>query len=154
MPRAAFQVLVLPFRRLPTGAVEFACLRRADDRSWQGVAGGGEEGETPEQAAMRETVEELGTPADAAFYRLTSTSSVPVCFFAAARQWPSDLFVIPEHAFAVDCTGLDLHLSDEHDEQRWASFEQARGLMRWDSNRTALWELDARLRTDQLGSRL
>lgn len=42
--RAAFQVLVLPYRQTSQGT-EFALFRRADADCWQGVAGGGEAGE-------------------------------------------------------------------------------------------------------------
>ncbi|MGN2638956.1 hypothetical protein ACTD5D_22895 [Nocardia takedensis] len=41
--------------------------------------------------------------------------------------------------------GEELVLSDEHTGYRWCSFEQAQSLVRWDSNRTALWELEHRL---------
>ena len=41
MPRAPFQVLVLPYRRGDDGAYEFALFRRADASLWQGIAGGG-----------------------------------------------------------------------------------------------------------------
>ena len=58
MARAPFQVLVLPFRRTGGGGVEFAVLRRRDLGLWQGVAGGGEDGEAPGQAAVREASED------------------------------------------------------------------------------------------------
>ncbi len=50
---------------------EFATLQRMDDRSWQGVAGGGGLGETPAQAAVRECGEEAGVPASAPYYSNT-----------------------------------------------------------------------------------
>lgn len=40
MARAAFQVLVFPFRVTPAG-VEYVLFRRTDNDSWQGNAGGG-----------------------------------------------------------------------------------------------------------------
>ena len=51
--RAPFQILVIPFRRTAAG-LEFAVLRRSDADYWQFVAGGGEDDETPLQAARRE----------------------------------------------------------------------------------------------------
>ncbi|MGY4745063.1 NUDIX domain-containing protein [Streptomyces sp. B21-108] len=45
-------------------------LRREDMNVWQGVAGGGEVDETPQQAAIRETCEELGLDRPVPLYRL------------------------------------------------------------------------------------
>lgn len=54
MPRAPFQVLVYPYRRLEGGLVNYALFRRSDAGWWQGIAGGGEGRESPEEAARRE----------------------------------------------------------------------------------------------------
>ena len=58
MSRAPFQVLVNPYRKRSNGHFEYALMQRADDGTWQGIAGGGEDGETPFEAAIRETYEE------------------------------------------------------------------------------------------------
>jgi dATP pyrophosphohydrolase len=152
MARAPFQILVLPFRRSSSGEFEFATLCRSDDGSWQGVAGGGEAGETPEAAAIREATEEIGVPPSLPFYRLDSQCSIPVHFFSERLHWPADLFVIPEYSFAVDCTSVELRLSKEHVQQRWGPYKETRERLRWDSNKTALWELNERLRSGQLGT--
>jgi len=55
--------------------------------------------------------------------------------------------MIPEHCFAVDAGGSTITLSNEHTECRWLSYEQAFSLLKWDSNRTALWELNERLKS-------
>ena len=150
MTRAPFQVLVLTFRRLRSDTIEFGCLRRADDDRWQGVAGGGERDETPDDTAVRETVEELGVPPSAPFYRLTTTCSIPAFYFRERRNWPRGVFVIPEHSFAVDCTSLRVCLSHEHVSVAWGTYEETRDKLSWDSNKTALWELTERLRTNML----
>jgi broad specificity phosphatase PhoE len=36
-------------------------------------------------------------------------------------------------------------LSREHTDYRWVAYAEAARLLRWDSNRTALWELNERL---------
>jgi dATP pyrophosphohydrolase len=144
-------VLVFPFRR--AGAViEYAIFQRSDDGSWQGVAGGGEDSETPAEAASREAAEEGAIPDTAPIYRLQATSTVPVvCISANARtHWPSDLYVIPNYAFAIDCTALELRLSAEHRDFTWARYDQACALLRWDNNKVALWELNERLERRQL----
>ena len=79
MPRAPFQILVVPFRRVGE-QVEFAVLRRQDMDVWQAVAGGGESGESPHQAAVREAREELGLDRTVALYPLQTTASIPARF--------------------------------------------------------------------------
>ncbi len=140
--RAPFQILVIPFRRTATG-LEFAVLKRSDADYWQFVAGGGEDGETPIEAAQRETQEEVGITGD--LIQLDSLSTVPKdCF--AAESWGQDVYVIPEHCFAVDTGDHVIALSGEHTELRWVPYERARSLLEWDSNRNALWELNERLK--------
>ena len=56
MTRAPFQVLVFPYRFPSGGGVEYAVFRRADLSFWQGVSGGGGDGETPFEAAKREAL--------------------------------------------------------------------------------------------------
>lgn len=150
MPRAPFQVLVLPFRMLDSGEVEYALLRRGDTGYWQGIAGGGEDAETPEQAARREAAEEAGLSPSCPLITLQSVASIPTVIFPAHLHWPKDLLVIPEYAFGVNATGQDIVLSSEHAAVRWCAEPEARQLVRWDSNRTALWELARRIETGQL----
>ncbi len=57
--------------------------------------------------------------------------------------------MVPEYSFAVDVRGQELELSHEHDKMRWLSFEDARRLLKWESNRVALWELNERLKADR-----
>jgi dATP pyrophosphohydrolase len=140
--RAPFQVLVIPYRRTGSG-YEFALLRRADLGWWHFVAGGGEDDETPLQAARRETREETGL--DGELMPLDCRSSVPKEGFADANCWGEEVYVIPEHAFALDAGDREIVLSAEHRELRWLPYEEARAALRWDGNRTALWELRERL---------
>ena len=146
MPRAPFQVLVLPYRRRPDGAYEFAVFRRADAGIWQGLAGGGEDDETPAQAARREAFEEAGIPPDAPYRALDARASVPVTAFRDSHRWGEAVYVIPEHAFGVDAGDHPVRLSAEHTEVRWVPGAEAQRLVRFDSNRVALWELDQKLR--------
>jgi len=39
----------------------------------------------------------------------------------------------------------ELILSDEHEEYGWFSYDECISLLKWDSNKTALWELNRRL---------
>ncbi|WP_186036539.1 NUDIX domain-containing protein [Burkholderia gladioli] len=141
--RAQFQVLAIPYR-IGNKGITFAALKRSDDGHWQGVAGGGEVGETPLQAAIRECREEVGLGSRNTVRRLKSQASIPVAHFTDREHWPADVFVIPEYCFGLDCTGKDLILSREHVDVRWGTYRAINTLLRWDSNKTALWELNCR----------
>jgi dihydroneopterin triphosphate diphosphatase len=143
--RAPLQVLVIPFRRTAAG-LEFAVLRRSDAGWWQFVAGGGEDDESPQQAAERETREELGITVNDCLLPLDARATVPRSCFPASDAWGHEVYVIPEHCFAIHTGDSPLVLSGEHSEVRWVSYDQACSMLRWDSNRTALWELNERLK--------
>ncbi|MFH1372841.1 MAG: NUDIX domain-containing protein [bacterium] len=150
MSRAPFQVLVLPYRIVSGEDIVYAVFKRKPETGgyWQGIAGGGEEGEFPLTTARREAMEEAGIATDSEFLKLDSLSTVPldgVCGFL----WGPDVLVIPEYSFGVRVTTDRLHLSDEHTEYRWLDYHAAHTLLRWDSNKNALWELDKRLRGNQ-----
>lgn len=83
MARAQFQVLVIPFRETVGGKHEFAIFKRADGGYWQFIAGGGEDNESPADAAKREAEEEAGLPQSASCYALKTTTSIPAYNFAA-----------------------------------------------------------------------
>lgn len=148
MPRAPFQILVFPFRPATNGDWEYAVFRLADAGWWQGVSGGGEADETPFQAARRECAEEAGIGANSRFVPLDTIASIRVTWFSGHEYWSkSHPYVIPEHAFGVECMpGAEFVISDEHDAYRWLPYAEAESLLRFDSNRTALWELDHRVR--------
>ncbi|MCW2917920.1 MAG: hydrolase [Actinomycetia bacterium] len=143
--RAAFQILVFPFRRDGEGFT-YALLRREDAGYWQGVAGGGEDGESPLDAARREAGEEAGITAGAEFIALDARATLPVVAVTGEFTWGPEVLVIPEYAFGVRVDGPELTLSHEHLEYGWFSLEAASEAVQWDSNRTVLWELDHRLR--------
>ena len=139
--RAPFQVLVIPWtivERTP----RYAVFRRSDDGNWQFVSGGGERGETPVQAAVREGVEEAGIPETAHYVQLKSVSMIPVLAISRYPLWGPDVFEIPEHSFAVEVDRETVTLSKEHTEFRWVNCDDACDLLKWDSNRAALTELN------------
>jgi dihydroneopterin triphosphate diphosphatase len=152
MPRIPLQVLVLPFRQSTEGTIEYAIFRRGDhdDDCWQGLAGGAEAGESAEQAARREAREEAGIPADAPLIPLDAVASVPAAHFRDRHLWRPDLYVVTERAFGVRLDHrMVVTLSREHTDYRWVAYAEAARLLRWDSNRTALWELNERLARDR-----
>ena len=143
MSRAPFQVLVIPFRSI-SEQVEYALFHRADCDMWQWIAGGGEDSETPLEAARREALEEGGIAATRELIALDSIASIPVARFRD-HAWAADLHVIPEYAFAVDVGVSSIELSKEHRSFDWLDYDTAVERARWDSNRVALYELQRRL---------
>lgn len=100
MSRVPFQVLVF-LRRLDANGPEYLVLKRADLSVWQGVAGGGEGDESPREAAIRETMEEVGASATR-LIDLESVAMVPVLDVVGCYRWGDDVLEIPEYAFCVD----------------------------------------------------
>jgi len=142
--RQPLQIIVIPFRRLGD-VIEYAVLHRADGSMWQFVSGGGEDNESPEDAAAREFSEETGICDGIALLLLDATATVPRTAFYPTEHWPKDLYVVPEYSFAVDLGDREIILSDEHDRYAWLEYEAAHRTLTWDSNRVALWELNQRL---------
>lgn len=146
MARAPFQVLVFPYRKVGEDVFEYALLRRSDEGFWQAIAGGGEDGETPLEAARREAYEETGIPSASPFLQLDTVEPVPVTAFKDSYLWGEDVYVIPQYCFGVLVEDGRLRLSREHTAYRWLGYQQAHRLLKYDGNKTALWELDKRLR--------
>lgn len=146
MARAPFQVLIFPYRLIAGGKLlQFAVFRRSDTNVWQGISGGGESGENPEQAARREALEEAGISENAPLLPLDSTASIPAIHFANYHLWGTDVYVIPEYSFGIKINDGEVRLSSEHRRCEWLNYEAAANLLKWDSNKTALWELHRRL---------
>ena len=63
--------------------------------------------------------------------------------------WGPDIYVIPEYAFAVEIISNDnIQLSNEHKEYKWVEYDEAMKKLKYDSNKTALWELNERIKND------
>jgi len=146
MTRAPFQVLVFPYRKTNDLTFEYAILRRSDEGYWHVVAGGGENQETPLEAAKRETLEETGVPKDSYFFELDTVFPVPVTIYQDSQIWGEDLYVIPSYCFGVLVEKTEIVLSEEHLEYKWVTYEEAQQLLRYESDKIALWELDRKIR--------
>ena len=146
MPRAPFQVLVYPYRKVEDGGRAYALLKRSDAGYWQAIAGGGEDDETPLAAARREAWEEGGIPPDSNFLQLDTIESIPVTEFGDGRLWGDDIFVIPQYCFGVLVSAERIVLSREHTEYKWLTYTEAHNLVKYDGNKTAVWALNQRLK--------
>ena len=146
MARAPYNVLVYPCIKVADNEFEYALLKRSDAGFWQGVSGGGEGKETALETARRETREETGIPVESPIIQLDTASSVPVTVFMEDFHWGDKIYVIPQICFGVLVKVKDILLSQEHTEYRWLKYKDAYTLLRFDGDRTSLWELDRRLR--------
>ena len=141
--RAPFQVLAIPYRKRQE--YQFCVFHRADIDRYQFVAGGGENEEQPVDAAIREIKEETNVSA-ASVIPLTAMAYIPANVISECHRkfWSADTYVIPEYSFGFECDS-DIGLSDEHISCEWLNYEDAVSKLSWDSNKTALYELNCRL---------
>lgn len=146
--RASFQILAVPYRFIK-GELCFCVLRRADFDVWQFIAGGGEDNEKPIQAALREIKEETSVTAEK-LTELKSVAFVPAEIVTENMRthWDKNIFVIPEYSFAFECNA-DPTISHEHSEYQWLPYNDARKLLKWDSNKVAMYETKCLLENKQ-----
>ena len=142
MARAPFQVLILPYLKDKQGAIKYAIFRRSDGDYWQAITGGGEEGETPKETARREMQEETGITQDCDILPLNCVANIPVIGVTGEHTWGDDVLTIPEYSFGVRVSRQRLRLSKEHIEYKWVDYEEAIGMLKWNSNKDALRELN------------
>ncbi|MCB0721649.1 MAG: NUDIX pyrophosphatase [Ignavibacteriae bacterium] len=150
MARQPINVLVFPFRKNSEGEYEFAVFKRADNPFWQAISGGVEDDEELHLAASRECYEEAGIPKNRKLYKLSSHNSIPAYIFYEHAKWGDAVYLVDEHSFAIEAHDHEIILSHEHTEYKWLSFEKATEILRFDSNKTALYELHSRLKNDNL----
>ena len=145
--RAPFQILAVPYRFIENKLC-FCVFRRADSDIWQFIAGGGENNEKPIQAAQREIKEETGVTAEK-LTELKSVAFVPTEIVAETMRmhWDKNIFVIPEYSFAFECNA-DPAISREHSEYKWLPYNDVRKLLKWDSNKVAMYEAMCRLNSE------
>ena len=147
MARAKYQVLVLPYKK-QGGNVFYCVFKRSDTDVWQFIAGGGEEEDASTLvSAKREAYEEARIPCDANFCALETTCSISTEHFKNARRsWGESCLVIPEYCFAAEITNETINISHEHTGFEWVGYQTALQRLKFDSNKTALWELDQKIR--------
>ena len=145
--RAPYQVLIFPFLK-EENKYYYAIFKRKDLKMWQGIAGGGEGDEKPIEAMKRELYEETSIDKEAHYIRLASMTTIPAVNICGLK-W-KDTIMIPEFAFGVEAQSKKLKISKEHTEYLWLSCEDAIDKLKYDSNKSALWELDYRLKNKNI----
>jgi len=145
--RASFQILVFLFHKTNDNTIQFCVFKRKDLGVWQGIAGGGEDSETPFDAAKRETFEESGISNQLRLVGLHSVGFIPITEFKD-NTWNKRLQTVPEYSLGIEVTDTTITLSQEHTEYKWLSFSEAMDILEWDSNKVALDELNTYIRSN------
>ena len=140
--RLPFRVLIIPYRRLRV-VPEYLISKKAGTHCWQSVVGSGENQESPMEAAKRcfETLTQMkGTN----WIQLDTQTMLPKTFFKGHENWKQVAHVIPQYCFAVETQGEPQ--PNIHHIFRWCSGSAAEKLLSYDSNKVAIWEIEAALR--------
>lgn len=140
--RAGFQVLILGY--LKGNENKYLIMERSDMGIWQFPSGGGENDESPEEAAIREMFEETGIKTEKVT-RLETVNSVPASCFKAYDHL-KDMYVIPEHIFATELEHEEVQLSSEHTAYKFMTFNECLKHLKYDSNKTALYEVNEKIK--------
>jgi len=141
--RQPYQILLFPYTKTAKGYL-YAIFKRKDLNFWQGISGGGENKETPIEAAKREAFEEAKIDKSSRFIKLDSITTIPVAN-VGNYKWGVNILVLPEYSFAVEVSSMDLEIGKEHSAYKWLPYKKAAALLKYDSNKSALWELNHRL---------
>lgn len=109
----------------------------------------GENQEIPIETVIREIKEETSLNVKKEkIKQLDSKTTIPVLNITGEYTWGTNVYVVPEYSFAVEIKDEygDIHLSSEHKEYKWVEYDEALKKLKYDSNKTALWELNERLK--------
>ena len=139
------QVLIIPYR-INNKNIEYLMFKRKDFKCWQWISGGVEDFDKDVfEAAKREFFEETGIN-EVELEKLEIVTKIPVVNIVKDFVWGKDVFYADEYAFAVNINGKEIILSNEHEEYKWVVFKEAKELLKYDSNKSALWELNEKLK--------
>ena len=143
--RQAFQTLIIPYK-IEGKKIKYSIYFRLKQNIWQFISGGGEDAENPIQTAIREIKEETGIEINSDYLlKLDSESTIPVVNVTGKFTWGEDIFVVKEYCFGINISDKKIKLSNEHKKMEWHTYEECMKLLKYDSNKTALWELNERL---------
>ncbi len=147
--RKPHQILAILYKKDEKGNYLYAVFHRKDHDQWQALSGGVEDDETYEETVRRETKEETGLT-NIKITKLESISTIPVVNVTGEFTWSSKVPLVYEHCFGVEVLDGKIKLSNEHNDIKWLNYEKARKQLTWDSNKTALWELNYKLTNNKI----
>lgn len=143
------QILAFLYRKNKKNEYEFCIFYRKKMKIWQAISGGVEDNETLVETVKREILEETGLDVNDVF-ELSSVSTIPVVNVTGKFTWGKDVYVVTEYSFGVFTENSDIKLSNEHKQYEWFTYDDAYKKLEFDSNKTALWELNQRLLNSDL----
>ena len=141
------QVLVFLYRII-NDKYEYCIFYRNDYHFWQGLSGGVEDDEELIDTVKREVYEETGIKVKN-IIKLDTISSIPGINVNKEFNYKNNIYIVYEYAFGIKINNEKIKLSDEHQEYRWSYYDEAITLLKYDSNKTALFELNERLIHDE-----
>ena len=136
------------FYRIRNKEIEYCVFYRRKDEFWQGLSGGVEDEEELNDTVKRGVYEETGICVKN-ILKLDTISSIPGIYVNKNFNYKNNIFVVYEYGFGVKIDNEDIELSSEHKEYKWVSYDDAIKLLKYDSNITALFELNERLVHDE-----
>ena len=131
--------VVLYRRDGPGGAARFLLLETAGDGHWSPPKGHLDEGETDLEAALRETREEAGLAPRALDEGFREEIHYQVITKRGHRAEKTVVYFLGEAAPG------DVRLSHEHTASRWATIEEARGMIPFENLRGVIEKAAERL---------
>ncbi len=149
--RLPYQILIIPYKR-DSEDFKFLILKRSDFDFWQWVSGGGEsEDNGVLNTIIRELKEEINVSVDPE--KIIKLESRNTIFEDEPLKYKNkNITVLPEYAFGVELKEDEIKISKEHKEYKWVTKEEAERLLKYDSNKTALSELNKLIRKEVDGS--
>ena len=135
---------VLVFLYRYNNGIEYCLFYRSKEMFYQGLSGGVEDSEKLEDTVKREVYEETGIVVNN-MIKLDTISSIPGIYVNKDFNYENNIYVVYEYGFGVLIDNEDIKLSSEHKEYKWVSYDEAIKLLKYDSNKTALFELNERL---------
>lgn len=150
MGRMPYHIHVFPYR-MAKDAVEYAIFQRSDlPEIWQGIAGGGEQGESIVQSALRECAEEGRILNPGPLYALDSLSYMRSTVFPEwTPVWGPRVIVLPMYFFGMPYDG-EISISEEHLQFAWLDYERANQAVKMQDQNVALWELNERIKRNEI----
>ena len=145
--RAPYQILAILYKR-ENDKILYGMFYRNSHPIWQFISGGGENNEEPLETVIREIKEETSLVVEKAqIKQLDSKTTIPVLNITGEYTWGTNVYVVPEYSYAVEIEGenSNIQLSNEHKEYKWVEYDEAVEKLKYDSNKTALWELNEKL---------
>ncbi len=136
---------VLVFLYRYNSDLEYCLFYRKKEKFWQGISGGVEDLETLEDTVKREVYEETGIKVNR-IIKLDTISSIPGINVNKMFNYVNNIYVVYEYAFGVLIFDEEIQLSEEHEKYKWVSYDEAIELLKYDSNKTALFELNERMK--------